>query len=86
MSYDLRRLRLKGLAVRIPRSHRYRLTELGIEVAIFFTKLYKRVFRPGLSARVPDHHLPCTLAEALETVASEIDTLFDSALLAPAVI
>jgi len=86
MSYDLRRLRLKGLIVRITRSHRYRLTELGIKVAVFFTKLYKRVFRPGLSACVPGHHLPCTLADALETVASEIDTLFDSAMLAPAVI
>ena len=86
MSYDLRRLRLKGLVVRISGSHRYRLTELGIKVAVFFTKLYERVFRPGLSACVPDHPLPCTLAEALEIVASEIDALFNSAVVAPAAI
>ena len=86
MSYDLRRLRLKGLVVRISGSHRYRLTELGIKVAVFFTKLYERVFRPGLSACVPDHPLPCTLAETLEIVASEIDALFNSAVVAPAAI
>jgi len=86
MSYDLRRLRLKGLLVRIPGSHRYRLTELGSKVAFFFTKLYERVFRPGLSACVPNHLLPTTLAEALKTVADEIDVLFDGAMLAPAAI
>lgn len=81
MSYDLRRLRLKGLIVRLPRSHRYRLTELGNKVAIFFTKLYTRVFRPGLSACVPHHLLPTTLAEALTTVATEINALLDGAMI-----
>jgi len=71
------------LVVRISGSHRYRLTELGIKVAVFFTKLYERVFRPGLSACVPDHPLPCPLAEALGIVASEIDALFNSAVVAP---
>ena len=41
MSYDLRRLRLKGLLERIPHSHAYRLTELGTKTATFFTKLYE---------------------------------------------
>jgi hypothetical protein len=84
MSYDLRRLRLKGLIVRLPRSHRYQLTELGSKIAIFFTKLYSRVFRPGLSACVPNHLLPTTLAEALNTVATEINALLDSAMIQPA--
>jgi len=86
MSYDLRRLRLKGLIVRIPRSYHYRLTELGSKVATFFTKLYERMFRPGLSACVSRHLLPFTLAEALKTVATEIDALFDCAMLTPAAI
>ena len=86
MSYDLRRLRLKGLLTRISGTHSYRPTEMGSKVAIFYTKLYGRVFRPGLSACVPDHPHPCTLAEALETVASEIDALFNSAVVAPVVI
>jgi len=84
MSYDLRRLRLKGLLKRMPKSHRYRLTELGSKIVIFFTKLYERVFRPGLAACLSDHPLPYVLAEALETIASEIDALFDSAMIASA--
>lgn len=86
MSYDLRRLRLKGLLERISRTHRYRLTELGSKVVIFFTKLYERVFRPGLAACVSEHPLPYILAEALETVASQIDALIDCAMMASATI
>jgi len=44
MTYDLRRLRLKGLIERVAHSHRYRLTSLGIKVATFFTKLYHVFF------------------------------------------
>jgi hypothetical protein len=83
MSYDLRRLRLKGLVIRLPKSHTYCLTELGSKIAIFYTKLYQRVFRPGLAACVPEHLLPFPLAEALKTVASEINALFETIMLAP---
>lgn len=84
MSYDLRRLRLKGLLERIPGTHRYRLTEMGSKIVVFFTKLYERVFRPGLAACVSGHPLSYVLAEALETVAAEIDVLMDCAMIAPA--
>lgn len=83
MSYDLRRLRLKGLIVRIPHSHRYTLTELGVKVVIFFTKLYERLFRPGLTALVPDQPWPSDLAEALHTVTEVVNSWIDEALLAP---
>ena len=49
MTYDLRRLRLHGLIERIPHSHRYRVTDLGLRVALFFTKVHSRILRPGLS-------------------------------------
>jgi hypothetical protein len=49
MSYDLRRLRLHGLIERIPRSHRYRLTPAGLKVALFYSRTYHHVLRPGLS-------------------------------------
>jgi len=49
MTYDLRRLRLHGLIVRIPHTQRYEITHLGKRVALFFTKLNARVLRPGLS-------------------------------------
>jgi hypothetical protein len=49
-TYDLRRLRRKGLIVRIPRTHRYQLTPLGRRVAVLFTKTHGRVLTPGLAA------------------------------------
>jgi hypothetical protein len=82
MSYDLRRLRLKGLVARVPKSQRYVLTELGTKVAVFFTKLYTRVYRPGLAALVPAHSFPSPLAQALTTVSD----LVQAALLAAHVI
>lgn len=57
MTYDLRRLRGKGLIRRIPRSHRYQLTEHGHRIAVFFTKTYTRIITPGLTEldpRLPD--------------------------------
>jgi hypothetical protein len=49
MTYQLRRLRLHGLIVRQARTHRYAVTDLGLRVALFFTRSYNRVVRPGLS-------------------------------------
>ena len=48
MSYDLRRLRLKGLITRLPRSNTYVLTPDGQRVAIFYTKVCEcRCGAPG---------------------------------------
>ncbi len=49
MTYDLRRLRLHGLIDRVPRSHRYRITETGAQVAMFYARLYTRALRPACS-------------------------------------
>ena len=49
-TYDLRRLKRKGLVEKIPHAHRYRLTSLGRRVAVLFTKTYSRVLAPGLCA------------------------------------
>jgi DNA-binding PadR family transcriptional regulator len=49
MTYQLRRLRLHGLIVRQPKSHRYRVTDFGLRVALFFTRTYARLLRPGLA-------------------------------------
>ncbi|MBI5568190.1 MAG: hypothetical protein HY870_25070 [Chloroflexi bacterium] len=54
MTYHLRRLRLHGLIERVPDSHRYQVTEFGWRVALFFTRTYARVIRPGLARIVPD--------------------------------
>jgi hypothetical protein len=49
MTYQLRRLRLHGLIERIPRTHRYRLTDFGRRTALFLPRLYARTIRPALS-------------------------------------
>jgi len=49
MSYELRRLRLHGLIERVPKTHRYRLTSLGLQTALFYTRVYSRILRPGLA-------------------------------------
>ena len=56
MTYDLRRLRLHGIIERIPKSHRYRLTDSGLRTALFFTRAYNRLLRPGIVAAIPDEH------------------------------
>ena len=53
MTYHLRRLRLHGLIERIPRTHRYRVTDFGWKSALFCTRIYNRVLRPGLSQLLP---------------------------------
>jgi hypothetical protein len=49
MTYQLRRLRLHGLIVRRAGTHRYGVTDQGLRIALFFTRSYARVVRPGLS-------------------------------------
>jgi hypothetical protein len=53
MTYDLRRLRLHGLIERLPHSHRYRVTAQGLRTALFFTRVYARILRPGLARIAP---------------------------------
>lgn len=83
-SYDLRRLRLKGLIERIPHTHQYRLTVMGAKVATFLTKLHERLFRPGLTAALPLPACPSELAQALAAVAEIIEHQLQEAFLVPA--
>ena len=53
MSYELRRLRLHGLIERLPKTQRYRLTERGLQTALFYTRVYSRILRPGLALLSP---------------------------------
>jgi hypothetical protein len=48
-TYDLRRLKRKGLIERIPHTNRYQVTSLGRRVAVLFTKTHGRVLAPGLA-------------------------------------
>jgi hypothetical protein len=74
MSYDLRRLRLHGLITRIPNTNRYQLTAQGLKVAMFFSRTYARLLRPGL-AEISDHFSPASspLRTAFHRLQSAID-------------
>lgn len=50
MSYDLARLRRKGLIIRRPGTNTYDLTSDGQRVALFYTKVHDRVLGPLIGA------------------------------------
>jgi hypothetical protein len=54
ISYDLRRLRMKGIVARLDRRNRYTLTSTGRRVALFFAKVCARLLKPGLQATYSD--------------------------------
>jgi hypothetical protein len=81
MSYDLRRLRLHGLITRLPRSNTYLLTDEGIRVAVFYTKLQNRLLRPLLDADKPP--APIEVRRALATLSSAVNQYAHNARLAP---
>jgi hypothetical protein len=85
MTYDLRRLRLKGLIHRISGTHRYTATTYGLKVAFFYSKLYLRLLRPNWNALLPTADtLPRPLRDALDHLDTEIRKLYEEATLAAA--
>src|SRR5215468_2034976 len=76
MTYDLRRLRLKGLIFRPPRTNRYFVTPYGWKVARLFSRLEARVFRPAMAMFTDnDAVLPFPLRQALDRVDAQMDQL-----------
>jgi hypothetical protein len=71
MTYDLRRLRLNGLIRRLPRTNRYTLTEDGIRIAVFYTKVYNRLLVPLTAANQPQ--APPELRTALAAITRHLD-------------
>ena len=80
-SYDLRRLRLRGLVQRLPRSHRYRVTQAGQRVALCYCRGQRRVLSPALSA-VFDDKAPPALGRLVERFDDHIDRLWQGERLA----
>src|SRR5438477_3513418 len=85
-TYDLRRLKRKGLIGKLAGTRRYQLTALGRRVAVLFTKTYSRVLAPGLTATDPT--LPADLAKrhplatAWRTLDRELDRFITAGLAA----
>jgi hypothetical protein len=78
-TYDLRRLRLKGLIERVAGTHTYRVTDHGRRIATFFTRLAARVMAPclaGLDAATrPPRSAPAPLVTAWRAYDNELRTL-----------
>ena len=74
LTYQLRRLRLRALIVRIAGTHRYRVTPIGLRTALFFTRTYTRVLRPGLAQILPRAPAPSsTLRRAFDVLENAMD-------------
>jgi hypothetical protein len=74
LTYELRRLRLHGLIERLPKSHRYRVTDLGFRTALFFTRAYARLIRPGFAQLVdPRPTLDLRLRRPLQAFELAVD-------------
>jgi hypothetical protein len=82
MTYDLRRLRFKGLIQRIEHTHTYTLTPEGQRLAIFYTKLNNRLLQPLLAADQPQ--APAGLRQALATIDHHVQDYIAHARLTPA--
>jgi hypothetical protein len=83
MTYDLRRVRLRGLIERSLGTHRYHLTPYGVRVAFFYSKLYLRIFRPQAPALEPFRDaIPRPVQTALLDLDAAIDRVYQEAALA----
>ena len=80
MSYDLRRLRLKGLIRRLEHSNTYVLTPDGQRLAVFYTKVHNRLLRPLIAADRPPAPLP--VRQALRVIERHVDDYIATARMA----
>jgi hypothetical protein len=83
ITYQLRRLRLHGLIERLPNSFRYQVTNFGFRVALFFTRTYNRLLRPGLAAALPAlRSITTPMKRAFDALTAQIDRIINEAQLA----
>jgi hypothetical protein len=85
-TYDLRRLRLKGLIQRIEGTHTYRITPQGRTIATFLTRLAARVIIPALTdledATRPQSPAPRPLTTAWRAYERQLDALITTRMVA----
>jgi hypothetical protein len=85
MTYQLRRLRLHGLIQRIPKTHRYNVTDLGFRAGLFFSKVYSRILRPGIAFIHPNvAATDSRLRRAFNAVNLEVQSWIENAKLSAA--
>ena len=58
---------------RLPNSYSYRVTQTGFRTALFFSRTYNRLLRPGHAAVLPAHStLPTPLTRAFAHLEAHI--------------
>src|SRR5207302_10272382 len=84
ITYQLRRLRLHRLIERVPNSFRYRVTDFGLRLALFFTRTYNRILRPGLALALPSlRAFDAPLKRAFDKIDTQLNAWIQQAQLAP---
>jgi hypothetical protein len=73
LSYDLRRLRHHRLVERVPGTHRYTVTDHGLHLALFLTRVHTRLLRPGLSDILDHPAVPTPLRRHLNRFTTAVD-------------
>lgn len=73
MTYDLRRLSLKGIVCRVAKSNRYYLTTYGRQMVIFMTRLHNRIVRPVMASVDRKESVPTPLSKQLDKINRMLD-------------
>jgi hypothetical protein len=59
---------------RIPKTHRYRVTDFGLRAALYFTRVHARLYRPGVTQILPNAPpMTSALQRAFRALEGEID-------------
>ena len=74
LTYDLRRLRLHGLIERLDGTHRYLVTDHGLRLAVYLTRVHRRLLCNGLADLLDQHALPTPARRHLDRFTKAIDT------------
>ena len=74
ITYDLRRLRVRGLIARIPGTHRYTISEHGLHTAMFLSAVHDRFLPTGL-AQLADHTSSPPLRQASRAYHTALENL-----------
>ena len=75
ITYDLRRLKHRGLITCIPGTHRYQVTDHGLDTAKFLTTIHDRLLPTGLAELAAPEHVPGRLKAAATVYRKAVDTL-----------
>ena len=60
---------------RLPNSFRYQVTDFGFRAALFFTRVYNRLLRPGIAAVFPGlRAVDSPLKRAFDKIDAQVNT------------